>query len=59
MMTGYWEVRVENILREKGDQPGELLQSRGKRIPLKGQIWSLMLDVKRRWEQKKYYPNLL
>lgn len=48
MMTGYWEVRVENILREKGDQPGELLQSRGKRIPLKGQIWSLMLDVKRR-----------
>ena len=33
MRTGYWEVRVEGILKEKGDWPGELLQNRGKRIP--------------------------
>ena len=44
---------MESILREKGDGPGELSQSIGKRVPLKGQIWSLMLDVKRWQEQKK------
>ena len=53
MKTGYWEVIVESILREKGDWPGELLQSTGKKVPLKEQIWSLMLDVKRWQEQKK------
>ena len=53
MKTGYWEVRVESILREKGDWPGELLQSTCKKVPLKEQIWSLMLDVKRWQEQKK------
>lgn len=44
-----------SILREEGVWPWRTFtKSTGKRVPLKGQVGSLMLDFKRCQEQKKF-----